>query len=109
MQSGMLLVGLIGAVGGINVVARVVRAVTARRVLRAATASEPTVYAGGRDDWYVFFRPADLYGGQDAASTAKPVNPRQLSHPQLGSQNGPQAGVKRDVKRANAARPRVRV
>ena len=97
MEPGILFFGLIGAIGAMHLAAQAGKTLVSRLAPPDAAEKDRAARNGMRDDWYVFFHCADLYGREQATPAAKP----RAGRPADG---GRQAAV-----RQRPVRPRARV
>ena len=97
MEPGMLFVGLIGAIGTMHLAAQAGKALASRLTPPGDARKDRTARTGMRDDWYVFFHCADLYG-------------REYAGPSPGPRAGrPADGGRQEATRPRSVRPRARV
>ena len=97
MEPGMLFVGLIGAIGAMHLAAQAGKTLVSRLAPPDTAEMDRAARNGMRDDWYVFFHCADLYGREHAGPSAGPRAGR------------PADGDRQEVVRQRSVRPRARV
>lgn len=97
MEPGMLFVGLIGAIGTMHLAAQAGKTLVSRLTPPGGARKARTARTGMRDDWYVFFHCADLYGREQATPAAGPRAGR------------PADGDRQAAVRQRSVRPRARV